>query len=59
MDFVPLPGMTAASYGYGAIQPLDMEEARLRNLDQYWRGLRCYTAFRQLLSIGMSNLPET
>lgn len=59
MDFVPVPGMTTVSYAYGAIQPLDMEEARLRNLDQYRRGLRCYAAFRQLLSIGMSNLPKT
>lgn len=53
-----IPGKMAVSYAFGGIPPLDMEQARTINLDQYLRARVTYNHYRTLLSAGMSKLPK-
>ena len=54
----PIPGKMAVSYAFGGIPPLDMEQARTANLDQYVRARATYDRYRILLAAGMSALPK-
>lgn len=52
-----IPGKMAVRYGFGGIGPLDVEAARLANLDQYRRARRCFEKFRALLQAGLMSMP--
>lgn len=53
----PIPGKMAVEYGLGGTSPLDMEEARIANLNQYYRARTCYEHYRSLLAAGMAAMP--
>lgn len=48
----PIPGKLSPSYGFGGTLPLNMEEARAANLEQYQRARSCYESYRKLLAAG-------
>ncbi len=51
-------GKMVASYGFGeGTPPLDLEKARLANLEQYQRARRCYESYRKLLAAGLEAMP--
>jgi hypothetical protein len=51
-------GKMVPSYGFGyGTPPLDLEEARLANLEQYRRARECYVSYRKLLAVGMEAMP--
>ena len=50
-------GKMVASYGFGGTPPLDLEKARLANLEQYQRARRCYESYRKLLAAGLEKMP--
>ena len=54
---VAVPGKMVVSYGFGGTPPLDMEAARVANLEQYRRARACFEAYRGLLSDAMTGLP--
>lgn len=54
---VPVPGKMVVSYGFGGTPPLDMEAARVANLEQYRRARVCFEAYRGLLFDAMTGLP--
>jgi hypothetical protein len=56
---IPIPGKMSVSYGFGGTPPLDLEDARTANLDQYSRARTCYERYRHVLGIGMARLPAT
>ena len=45
------------SYGFGGTPPLDMEEARIANLEQYQRAHACFESYRRILSAAMAEMP--
>lgn len=49
----PVSGKMSVSYGFGGTEPLNTEEARTANLDQYRRARECYTAYRSLLAASL------
>jgi len=51
---VPIPATTSVSYGFGGTAPLDMEKARISNLEQYQRARECYEHYRNVLAAGMT-----
>ena len=54
----PIPGKMMARYGIGGTPPLDMEQARADNLNQYRRARESYDRYRILLTVSMSRLPR-
>ncbi|CAK8713094.1 MAG: hypothetical protein CDV28_101161 [Candidatus Electronema aureum] len=44
------------SFGIG-IPPLDLEKARIANLEQYRRARRCYASYRKLFAVGLEAMP--
>ena len=54
---MPVPGKMVVSYGFGGTPPLDMEAARMANLEQYRRARACFEHYRRLLSGAMAELP--
>jgi len=54
---MPVPGKMVVSYGFGGTPPLDMEAARIANLEQYRRARACFEHYRRLLSGAMAELP--
>ncbi len=48
-----IPDKMAASYTFGGTEPLDMEKARVVNLEQYSRARVCYENYIKLLTIGL------
>lgn len=50
-------GKMVAGYGFGGTPPLDLEKARLANLEQYHRARRCYESYRKLLAAGLEKMP--
>ena len=54
---VSVPGKMVVSYGFGGTPPLDMEAARVANLEQYRRARACFERYRRLLSGAMTELP--
>lgn len=55
---VLVPGQMTVCYGYGGTPPLELEEARQENLEQYSRARLTYESFRSLLLKEMSNLSK-
>lgn len=47
---------TCYSFG-GGTPPLDLEKARIANLEQYRRARECYAGYRKLLAVGMEAMP--
>jgi hypothetical protein len=54
---VATPGKMAVSYGFGGTPPLDMEAARVANLEQYRRARTCFEGYRILLVEVMAGMP--
>lgn len=54
---VSIPGKMVVSYGFGGTPPLDMEAARVANLEQYRRVRECFESYRHLLSSAMAGMP--
>lgn len=53
----PIPGKMSVSYGFGGTPPLDMEEARTVNLEQYQRARICYLNYRNVLAAALATMP--
>jgi hypothetical protein len=53
----PIPNKMSVIYGFGGTEPLDMEQARAANLDQYRRARECYAKYRSLLTVGLASMP--
>ncbi|KGH28531.1 hypothetical protein P353_15160 [Comamonas testosteroni] len=49
MDEVEVQGQMRVSYGFGGISPLSSEDARLANMGEFMKALRCYELYRRLL----------
>lgn len=45
----PILGKLSVSYGFGGTQPIDLEEARISNLEQYQLARTCYNQYFELL----------
>lgn len=45
----PIPGKVSVSYGFGGMQPIDLEQARISNLKQYQLARTCYNRYVELL----------
>lgn len=54
---VPLPGKQSVRYAIGGTPPLDLEQARLANLDQYRRARACFERFREHLFAATAAMP--
>lgn len=54
---VSVPGKMVVSYGFGGTPPLDMDAARMANLEQYQRARECFLSYRAILSDAMSGMP--
>jgi hypothetical protein len=54
----PIPNKLSVSYGFGGTLPLDMEEARIANLEQYELAHSCYANYRKLLAQGLDSIPS-
>lgn len=54
---VTVPGKMVVSYEFGGTPPLDMEAARVANLEQYRRARQCFEVYRGLFSDAMKGLP--
>ncbi|MGH8107550.1 MAG: hypothetical protein ACREO1_02375 [Arenimonas sp.] len=54
---VPVPGKMVTCYGFGGTPPLDMEKARIVNLEQYLRARQCFESYRRLVSDAMAEMP--
>lgn len=54
----PMPGKMSVSYGFGGTAPLDMEEARSVNLQQYRRARKCYQSYRTVLAAALVSMPS-
>jgi len=52
-----IPGKMSVCYGFGGIEPLDLEKARAANLDQYRLARECYIRYRGLLVVGLASMP--
>lgn len=53
---VSVPGKMVVSYGFGGTPPLDMEAARIANLEQYRRTRECFESYRRFLSNAMAGM---
>lgn len=53
----PISGKMSVSYGFGGTPPLDMEEARIVNLEQYQRARMCYQCYRNVLTAALASMP--
>lgn len=53
----PIPEKMSVSYEFGGMQPLNMEEARVANLEQYQRARDCFVKYRDLLHTGFVEMP--
>ena len=53
----PIAGKMSVRYDFGGTEPLDMEDARAANLEQYRRARECYANYRIVLSAGLASLP--
>lgn len=54
---VSVPGKMVVSYGFGGTPPLDMDAARIANLEQYRQARECFESYRRLLSGAMAGMP--
>lgn len=55
----PVPEKMSAVYGLGGgIEPIDMEKARVSNLEQYRRARQCYNDYLSLLNAGLKTMPS-
>lgn len=54
-----IPGVLWVSYGYGGTDPLDYEESRLANLDQYRKARTYYSNLRAVLASRMKLMPAS
>jgi|TARA_R110000822_G_scaffold288268_5_gene409541 hypothetical protein len=52
----PMPGEWTVAYGFGGTPALDMEEARIMNLQQYLNARSCYKKYWRLLEAGMASM---
>lgn len=58
-SLLPIPNKTSVSYGFGGTSPLDMEEARTLNLEQYRHARECYEHYRhKLMKAGLSSISK-
>jgi hypothetical protein len=55
---VEVPGRYVASYSFGGLEPLDLEVARIANLEQYTASRQCFTFFTSLLKVHCAKLPR-
>jgi hypothetical protein len=54
---VTVPGKMVPSYGFGGLPPLDLEQGRIANLEQYELARACYLEYRRLLESVVSQIP--
>lgn len=55
---VPVPDRMAVSYGFGGIPPLDMDQARTLNVDQFELARTCFQAYVALLRVAIAAIPD-
>jgi hypothetical protein len=48
----------AVSYGFGGIPPLDMDQARTLNVDQFELARTCFQAYVALLRVAIAAIPD-
>jgi len=53
----PISGKMSVNYGFGGTPPLDMEEARTVNLEQYQHARICYLSYRNVLAAALATMP--
>lgn len=56
---VQIPGTYTASYSFGGVEPLDIEEARKSNLKQYKIARSCFDSYTEILQQNAAKLPRT
>lgn len=59
-DEVEVDGKMSVQYGFGGMSPLDLEEARVANVEQFLKARHCYALYRQLLvmaGVGAGTVP--
>lgn len=54
---IAVSGAMTVSYGFGGMPPLDLENARIANLEQFELACVCYSEYRQLLELAVSKIP--
>jgi len=54
----PIPDKMAVSYTFGGTEPLNMDKARIANLDQYSHARVCYKNYIKLLTTGLNLEPK-
>lgn len=57
-DAVPIPNVMVPSYSFGGTEPLDLERARVLNLEQYKRARQCFESYWRLLRAVMAEMKE-
>lgn len=57
MDGTNLGRFTVPSYGFGGLPPLDLEQGRIANLEQYELARACYLEYERLLESVVSQIP--
>ena len=55
---VEIPGKYVASYTFGGVEPLDLEDARLASLSQYKVARTCLEKFTAILEANANTLPR-
>jgi hypothetical protein len=55
---VDVPGKYVASYSFGGVEPLELENARTANLSQYRLARDCFAAFTAVLEANADTLPR-
>lgn len=55
---VEIPGKYVARYAFGGLEPLDIEVARITNLDQYKIARACFEKFTAILQANANTLPR-
>ena len=54
---VTVQGKMVPSYGFGGLPPLDLEQGRIANLEQYELARACYLEYTRLLESVVSQIP--
>jgi len=50
---IPIDGKMSIRYGFGGMSPLDLNEARIANVEQFLKARRCYLLYRQILALAI------
>ena len=57
-QLIPVEGEMQVSYGFGGVEPLDYEQVRQSNLQQFFLTDECYRNYIKLLKSGIENMPR-